>query len=229
MNKQRSVSPILHLQLGAKHGMIFPKIKKGEKRMTPLFIVISAPSGAGKTTLCDMLLQNYPEMCYSISCTTREPRGDEMDGEDYHFLTAEAFERLTREDKFLEHANVHGNYYGTLKEPIYQALRENQCVLLDIDTAGAEQIRSHLEALPEDDPMRAGFIDIFISPPSIEELEARLYGRGTDSASVIEKRLNNAQQEMAQADRYMFQIVNDELDTAFRRLCDLINVKAKLI
>lgn len=197
--------------------------------MIPLFIVISAPSGAGKTTLCDMLLQHYPEMCYSVSCTTREPRGDEEDGEDYHFLTVETFQRLIGEGRFLEHATVHGNYYGTLKEPIYQALRENQCILLDIDIAGAEQIRNHLETLPQDDPMRMGFIDIFVSPPSMQELEARLYGRGTDAEDVIEKRLRNAHQEMAHANRYMFQIVNDDLDTAFRRLCDLINVKANLI
>jgi len=197
--------------------------------MLPLFIVISAPSGAGKTTLCDMLLQSYPEMCYSVSCTTREPRGDEVDGEDYHFLTAETFKRFIGEDRFLEHACVHGNYYGTLKGPIYQALRENQCVLLDIDTAGASQIRGHVAALPPDDPMRVGFTDIFISPPSMEELEARLYGRGTDSEAVIEKRLNNARHEMEQAGLYMHQIVNDDLDTAFRRLCDIINVKAQLI
>jgi len=197
--------------------------------MIPLFIVISAPSGAGKTTLCDMLLQHYPEMCYSVSCTTREPRGDEMDGEDYHFLAVETFRRLVGEGRFLEHADVHGNCYGTLKEPIYQALRENQCVLLDIDIAGAEQIRAHLETLPPDDPMRAGFLDIFVSPPSMQELEARLYGRGTDPEHVIEKRLQNAQQEMAQANCYMFQVVNDDLDTAFRRLCDIINVKAQLV
>ena len=197
--------------------------------MTPLFIVISAPSGAGKTTLCDMLLQHYPEMCYSVSCTTREPRGDEEDGEDYHFLTVETFRRLIGEGSFLEHADVHGNYYGTLKEPIEQALREGQCALLDIDVAGAEQVRDYVAALPADDQMRVGFMDVFISPPSMEELEARLYGRGTDSEDTIEKRLANAHQEMAQADRYMFQIVNDDLDTAFRRLCDIINVKARLI
>jgi len=197
--------------------------------MTPLFIVISAPSGTGKTTLCDMLLQHYPEICYSVSCTTREPRGDEADGEDYHFLTVETFRRFIGEGRFLEHAKVHGNYYGTLKEPIYQALRENQCVLLDIDIAGAGQIRTHVAALLPDDPMRVGFVDIFISPPSLQELEARLYGRGTDSAAVIETRLHNARQEMAQASLYRFQILNDDLDIAFRRLCDIINVKAQLI
>jgi len=197
--------------------------------MTPLFIVISAPSGAGKTTLCDMLLQSYPELCYSVSCTTREPRVNEEDGVDYHFLPVETFKRLIAEDRFLEHAQVHDNYYGTLKAPIYDALREGQCVLLDIDVAGAQQIRDFVGRLPEGDPMRRGFLDIFINPPSLDELRARLEGRGTDSEAVIEKRINNAQKEMARAGEYMYQVVNDDLDTAFRRLCDIINVKAGLV
>lgn len=197
--------------------------------MTPLFILISAPSGAGKSTLCDLLLQNYPELCYSISCTTREPRISEEDGEDYHFITVDRFNKLIEEGAFLEHALVHGNYYGTLKEPIYQALRENQCVLLDIDVAGAAQVRDQVEKLPEDDPLRMGYIDIFINPPSIEDLEARLRGRGTDSEAVIEKRLKNAEQEMEQAGSYMHQIMNDDLDVAYRRLCDIINVRARFI
>lgn len=197
--------------------------------MTPLFIVMSAPSGAGKTTLCDMLLQSYPELCYSVSCTTREPRINEEDGVDYHFLSAETFKKLIKEGRFLEHALVHDNHYGTLKAPIYDALREGQCVLLDIDVAGAEQVRDYVRGLPQDDPMRRGFIDIFINPPSIDELQARLEARGTDSAAVIEKRVRNAQKEMDRAHEYMHQVVNDDLDTAFRRLCDIINVKAGLI
>lgn len=197
--------------------------------MTPLFIVISAPSGAGKSTLCDLLLQNYPELCYSISCTTREPRINEEDGEDYHFISVDRFQKLITEGAFLEHALVHGNYYGTLKEPIYQALRETQCVLLDIDVAGAAQVRQYVETLPESDPLRMGYIDIFINPPSMEDLEARLRGRGTDSEAVIEKRLKNAEQEMEQAGSYMHQIMNDDLDVAYRRLCDIINVRGRFI
>lgn len=197
--------------------------------MIPLFIVISAPSGAGKTTLCDLLLQNYPEICYSVSCTTRAPRLNEEDGVDYHFLTVEAFKKLIKENQFLEHALVHDNYYGTLKAPIYEVLREGQCMLLDIDVAGAEQVRNYVSSLPEDDPMRKGFIDIFINPPDLEELRQRLEHRAADSQAVIEKRLHNAQQEMAHANEYMHQVENDDLDTAFRRLCDIINVKAKFI
>jgi guanylate kinase len=197
--------------------------------MIPLFIVISAPSGAGKTTLCDMLLQSYPELCYSVSCTTRQPRLNEEDGVDYLFLTVEAFNKLAEEDAFIEHARVHDNYYGTLKAPIYDALRENQCILLDIDVSGAEQVRKHVSQLPNDDPMRRGFLDIFITPPSMDELLARLEHRGTDSPAVIETRIRNAEQEMAHAGTYMHQIENDDLQTAFKRLCDIINVRAGLI
>jgi len=197
--------------------------------MIPLFIVISAPSGAGKTTLCDLLLQNYPEICYSVSCTTRKPRLNEEDGVDYHFLTVEAFKKLIAENQFLEYAQVHDNYYGTLKAPIYEVLREGQCMLLDIDVAGAEQVRDHVESLPPEDPMRRGFIDIFINPPDLEELRQRLENRATDSQEVIEKRIRNAEQEMARSGEYMYQVVNDDLDVAYRRICDIINVRAGLI
>lgn len=197
--------------------------------MIPLFIVISAPSGAGKTTLCDMLLQDYPEMVYSVSCTTREPRMGEVDGEDYHFLPDEQFSRLVKEGKFLEHARVHDHSYGTLREPIEQAMREHQSVLMDIDVAGAEQVRKYVSKLPADHPLRVGYVDIFINPPSIEELKERLVQRGTDSMEVIEKRVKNAKAEMEQAGCYMYQITNDSLDMAYRRLCDIINVKAKII
>ncbi len=197
--------------------------------MTPLLIVISAPSGAGKTTLCDMLLQNYPELCYSVSCTTRKPRPNEEDGVDYHFLSANAFKRLIDEGRFLEYAKVHDNYYGTLKAPILDALREGHCIILDIDVAGAEQVRKHVLNLPPEDPMRRGYVDIFINPPTPDALRKRLEGRGTDDDAVIEKRVRNAQAEMARAGEYMFQVVNDDLDTAFRKLCDIINVRAGLI
>ena len=197
--------------------------------MKPLFIVLSAPSGAGKTTLCDLLLQHYPELCYSISCTTREPRLNEEDGEDYHFHSVETFKRMIAEEKFLEHALVHDNYYGTLKAPVYDVLREGQCMLLDIDVAGAGQVRDFVRALPAGDPLREGFIDIFISPPSLAELKDRLELRATDSQEVIDKRLRNAEKEMARAHEYMCQVTNDDLDTAFRRLCDIINTKAGLL
>jgi guanylate kinase len=197
--------------------------------MKPLFIVLSAPSGAGKTTLCDLLLQHYPEICYSVSCTTREPRLNEEDGVDYYFLSQARFEQLIKEDCFLEYAQVHDNYYGTLKEPVYQAIAENQCVLLDIDVVGAAKIRKHVQALPPGDPLREGFVDIFISPPSLQELAARLKRRATDAPEVIEKRVRNAKDELSHVAEYMFQVTNDDLETAFRRICDIINVKAEMV
>ncbi len=193
----------------------------------PLFIVISAPSGCGKSTLIDMLLQEYPELIYSISCTTRAPRGDEEDGIDYHFLSVERFRELIAEDAFLEYAEVHGNYYGTLRAPIEDILAEGNSAILDIDVAGAAKVRHHvMHHLPPDDPLRAGFTDIFINPPSMEALRERLEKRGTDSPEVIERRLANAEGEMARAPEYMYQVTNDDLAIAYKRLCDLIEVRA---
>ena len=189
----------------------------------PLFIVLSAPSGCGKSTQIDMLLQEYPDLVYSISCTTREPRGEEEDGLDYYFLTRERFEELLAERAFIEHAQVHGNYYGTLKSPIAEVLAEGNSMILDIDVQGAAKVREYVKSLPNTDPMKIGYVDIFVNPPSLEELRARLEGRGTDSPEVIERRLANAEGEMARAEEYMFQVTNDDLTMAYKRLCDLID------
>lgn len=186
--------------------------------MKPLLILVSAPSGAGKSTLCDRLLQDYPELVYSVSCTTREPRGEEEDGVDYHFLTQEAFDRLVAEDAFLEHATVHGFSYGTLMRPIRDAFDQNLSVVLDIDVDGAAQVRNRLAKLPKEDPLRNGFIDIFIMPPSLEELHNRLIKRGEDSMETIERRMNNAAGEIARADEYRFKLVNDDLEIAYKEL-----------
>lgn len=193
------------------------------KKTKPLFIVVSAPSGCGKSTLIDMLLQEYHDIVYSISCTTREPRGGEEDGIDYHFLAKDRFEELVAGDAFIEHANVHGNYYGTLKAPIEEVLREGNSMILDIDVQGAARVRDYVRALPDSDPLKAGYIDIFITPPSIDELRRRLEGRGTDSAAAIQKRLANAEGEIARAGEYMYRIENDDLGVAYKRLCDLID------
>ena len=189
----------------------------------PLFIVMSAPSGCGKSTLIDMLLQEYPDIVYSISCTTREIRGDEEDGLDYHFLKKERFEQLIDENAFIEYADVHGNYYGTLKGPIREVLAEGNSMILDIDVQGAAKVREYVRSLPNTDPMKIGYVDIFIMPPSMEELRARLEGRGTDSREVIEKRLANAGGEIDRAGEYMYKVTNDDLAMAYRRLCDLID------
>ena len=189
----------------------------------PLFIVLSAPSGCGKSTLIDVLLQEYCDIVYSISCTTRAPRGEEEDGLDYHFLSKERFEDLIAQKAFIEYAKVHDNYYGTLKAPIQEVLAEGNSMILDIDVQGAAKVREHVRSLPNNDPLKIGYVDIFINPPSMEELRARLEGRGTDSQEVIEKRLANAEGEMQRAGEYMFQVTNDDLAIAYKRLCDLID------
>jgi len=189
----------------------------------PLFIVMSAPSGCGKSTLIDMLLQEYHDIVYSISCTTRAPRGEEEDGLDYHFLSKERFEELLKEDAFLEYAKVHDNYYGTLKAPIVEVLAEGNSMILDIDVQGAAKVREYVRALPNTDPLKIGYVDIFINPPSLEELRERLERRGTDSREVIEKRMRNAEGEMSRAGEYMFQVTNDDLAICYKRLCDLID------
>jgi guanylate kinase len=184
---------------------------------------MSAPSGCGKSTLIDMLLQEYHDIVYSISCTTRAPRGEEEDGLDYHFLSKERFETLIGEGAFLEYAKVHDNYYGTLKAPIVEVLAEGNSMILDIDVQGAAKVREHVKNLPNTDPLKIGYVDIFINPPSLEELRERLERRGTDSPDVIEKRMHNAEGEMSRAGEYMFQVTNDDLTVCYKRLCDLID------
>jgi len=187
-----------------------------------LMIVVSAPSGAGKSTLCNRLVDEFPKVIYSVSCTTRAPRGDEQDGEHYFFLSKREFKERIKNGEFLEHAKVHGNFYGTLEDTVLYAMEEGNHVLLDIDVQGAAQIRESLVRLDPRNPVRRGFTDIFISPPSMEELEDRLRGRGTDEEKVIQKRLDNAKAEMKFATKYSFQIVNDDLEKAYHELKTVI-------
>lgn len=196
--------------------------KKRKRLLKPLLILLSAPSGAGKSTLCDALLERYPEIIYSVSCTTREPRGLEEDGVDYFFLSQAEFRAKVEEGAFLEYATVHGNLYGTLKSLVYDAFREGNSVLMDIDVDGAAQVRATLATLPADDPIRAGFLDIFILPPSLDVLRDRLQSRAEDTPAAIEKRLAAAQSEMDHASEYRHQLVNDDLALAIRKLTDLV-------
>ncbi|MDQ7834142.1 MAG: guanylate kinase [Humidesulfovibrio sp.] len=169
-----------------------------------LCLVISAPSGAGKSTLVERLRAEFPHFAYSISCTTRAPRGQEKDGVDYHFLTREEF--LSRRDAgyFAEWAEVHGNLYGTPKAPVEEHLASGRDVLFDIDVQGALQVK---KVFPQG-------LFVFIQPPSRQELERRLRGRGTDSEEAIAKRLGNALGELSQSGQFDYLIVNDDLDTA---------------
>jgi guanylate kinase len=173
--------------------------------------VISAPSGAGKTTLIKQVLNRFKTLAYSVSHTTRSPRPGEQDKKDYFFITPPAFEEKIAQGDWLEWARVHDNYYGTSRQFVTACLEKGQSLLLDIDVQGADQVMaSNLD-----------IVTIFILPPSFEILARRLEQRGTDSKAVIAKRLENAQMEMAQKDKYRHVIVNDDLDTAVEALCEI--------
>ena len=144
-----------------------------------ILFVVSAPSGAGKSTLCDALRQT-PDFVYSVSCTTRPPRAGEIEGEDYHFLSETDFLARVKAGEFLEHAEVHGKYYGTLRDPILSNLEKGVDVLIDIDTQGATAIREFDDAF-----IRQALADVFIMPPDLEELSRRLTKRGTEMAAKI--------------------------------------------
>lgn len=175
--------------------------------------VIAAPSGAGKTTIVKALVTRNPELCFSISYTTRQKRRTEVDGVDYLFVDVEKFERLRDEGELLEFAEVFDNYYATSRSQVEKHLSEGQDVILEIDWQGARQVR---ESMPE-------CVTIFILPPSLEELERRLRDRRTDSPEVIERRLRDALGDMAHWDEFDHVIINDKLEQA---VADLENVLA---
>ena len=171
-------------------------------------LIICAPSGTGKTTLVQRLRQEFPNFAYSVSCTTRAPRGQEVDGKDYHFLSVDEFLRRRDAGAFAEWANVHGNYYGTPLGPVLDTLKAGRDLLFDIDVQGAAQL--HL-SLPRG-------VYVFLLPPSMSELERRLRGRGTDEEASIARRLANADAEIRQAHWFDAWIVNDDLDAAYDHL-----------
>ena len=176
-----------------------------------LFVVV-APSGAGKTTLVDALLKREPNIKLSMSYTTRAPRPGEDDGVDYHFVDKAAFEQMIGRGEFLEHALVHGNYYGTSKRWIDQELAGDHDVLLEIDWQGAQQVRRIFGAIT----------GIFILPPSLAELRRRLEGRGKDSPETIAKRLANAAEEISHVLEFEYIIVNDRFETALEDLVAIV-------
>jgi guanylate kinase len=168
--------------------------------MTTIFIV-SAPSGSGKSTLVSRLLAAEPGLTFSISYTTRQPRGAEKDGESYHFVTRPEFEAMVARDEFLEHAEVFGNYYGTHRGILEQARSSGRDLVLDIDVQGARQLR---RKIPE-------AVTVFILPPSRQILEARLRARGEDREEVIERRLRDAAEEIRRYRDYHYVLINREL------------------
>ncbi|TAK56316.1 MAG: guanylate kinase [Gammaproteobacteria bacterium] len=175
--------------------------------------VVAAPSGAGKTSLLRALLERRPGLEFSVSCTTREPRPHERQGHDYHFVSREEFQRLVDSDGFIEHALVFGNRYGTPRRQVEAALAAGRDLILEIDWQGARQVR---ERLPE-------AVQIFILPPSREELAARLRGRGTDSPEVIARRLGESVADMQHWDEFDYVVFNRDFDTAVADLEAIIS------
>lgn len=169
---------------------------------TGILLLVSGPSGSGKTTLCRRLADEK-EAHYSISCTTRPPRQGEVDGRDYHFLSKDDFKSRIDGGEFLEHAEVHQNYYGTLKSEVLDHLAAGTDVVMDIDVQGADQVRSC-----PDTQIKTALIDLFVMPPSEEELLARLTGRGTDAEEVIALRMKNALEEMRHWPEYSYRIIS---------------------
>ena len=178
----------------------------------PILIVISGPSAVGKSTLRSKLLQNHPELTYSISYTTRKPRPNEKDGVDYFFVSVEEFKKRILEDDFLEYALVYGNYYGTSKSQVEKVLRSKKPIVLEVDVQGAENI---IKKYPD-------CCSIFIAPPSLDILIERFSSRGTETDAERAKRINEAKNELSKQNIFKYVIINDELEEAYKKLEDAI-------
>jgi guanylate kinase len=188
----------------------------------PLLIVLSAPSGTGKTTLCEKLLTIRPNLARAITCTTRTPRAGEKEGIDYYFMDAATFLRRVQAGNFLEHATVFGNSYGTLKSEIVGKLRQGKDVLLNVDVQGAATIR---EESKTDHELERALITVFLTPPSMAVLEERLKRRGQDSPGAIQKRLSVARQEIAQWKHFDYLIISSSIAEDVRQMQAVIEAE----
>ncbi|MBK1853452.1 guanylate kinase [Verrucomicrobiaceae bacterium 5K15] len=186
---------------------------------TGIILLVSGPSGSGKTTLCRRLADEG-EAVYSTSCTTRPAREGEVDGHDYHFLSREDFEKRIAADQFIEHAEVHGNLYGTLKSEVIDHVTAGTDVVMDIDVQGADLVRACPEA-----NIRNALVELFVMPPSEEELRARLTGRGTDAADVIELRMTNAIEEMSHWPKYTYRLISRTREEDYSRFKALLEAE----
>ena len=180
--------------------------------MRGTLFVITAPSGAGQTSLIEAVMREDPTLKISVSYTTRAPRKGEKDGVDYHFIEQARFLEMRSRDEFLESAEVHGNYYGTSRRVILDALERGDDLILEIDWQGAQQVRR----------LYPGCIGIFILPPSVDELERRMRARAQDSDAVIRRRVENAREELAHAGEFNYAIINKDFETAKRELAEII-------
>jgi guanylate kinase len=188
----------------------------------PLLVLISAPSGGGKTTLCQQLLAARPQMTRAVTCTTRPPREGERDGVDYYFLDAASFLKRLQAGNFLEHATVYGNSYGTLKAEVLGKLRQGKDVLLSVDVQGAATIREQAQEEPE---LKRALVSVFLTPPTLTVLEERLRKRGTDSPAVIQKRLSVARQEIAQWKNFDYLLLSASISQDLRRMLAIVEAE----
>jgi len=172
-------------------------------------LVLSGPSGAGKSSLINKIIDDIGDCYFSISTTTRPQREGEKDGIHYHFVSKEEFQKGIDEDEFLEYALVHGNYYGTSLKPVKEALSKGKLVIFDIDVQGNVSVNNRLGDITT---------SVFITPPSLTELEKRLYSRATDSPEVIQSRLENAKREIQRVSEYDYLLINDDIDEAAQQL-----------
>jgi guanylate kinase len=187
-----------------------------------ILFVVSAPSGAGKTTLVERI-RRTPNLFYSVSCTTRAPRAGEIDGQDYQFLSDADFREQMEKGDFLEHAQVHGDHYGTLREPVVTNLKNGKDVLIDIDTQGAAVIRNC-----DDQAIQDALADVFIMPPDLEELRKRLVKRGTESAEQIDSRLATAAREMEHWRDYRYTIRSGSVEEDLQRFRQIMDAESYL-
>jgi guanylate kinase len=192
---------------------------KAAPTTNPLLVLISAPSGGGKTTICQQLLEARPGMTRAVTCTTRPPREGERDGVDYYFLDAGSFLKRVQAGNFLEHATVYGNSYGILKAEVLGKLRQGKDVLLNVDVQGAATIR---EKAQEDPELKRALITVFLTPPSLDILEERLRRRGTDAPAVIQKRLGVARQEIAQWKHFDYLLLSTSIREDLRRMLAIV-------
>jgi guanylate kinase len=194
-----------------------------ETKTNPLLIVISAPSGGGKTTLCKQLLVANPgTMTRAVTCTTRVPREGEQDGVDYYFLDATSFLKRVQAGNFLEHATVFGHSYGILKSEVLGKLRQGKDVLLNVDVQGAATVRDRAEEDPE---LKTALVQVFLTPRTLNTLEERLKKRGTDSAAVIQKRLSVARQEIAQWKNFDYLLISTSIAEDLRRMQSILEAE----
>lgn len=184
----------------------------------PLLFVLSSPSGAGKSTLSRRLLAEQKDITMSVSATTRAPRTGEVDGEHYHFLDQDRFQHLIAEDAFLEYAEVHGNFYGTLKSEVDAAFARGHDVLFDIDWQGTQQIRGQTQSA-------GALVSLFILPPSLDELERRLRTRAQDSDDVVQRRMGKARDEISHWAEYDYVLMNDDLGTCFADVSKILDTE----